>query len=114
MIAHAWVGKPLDVSPEIPLKWWAAIRSTTLWHIWLTRNSEMINGKKELAMVTKRKIWYQTRLFIKAGWQRWKDQIRKGAFDSEEAAYPFGFNFGQNDSLFLFCPMGALGYRLPG
>lgn len=77
-VTQALIGESIDFSPAIPVKWWAAVRLTTLWHIWIARNKETIPKKPEAHIATKRKIWYQLRIYLKAGWSRLKSQIKEG------------------------------------
>lgn len=101
-LAQALIGDPLDCSPPILEKWWAALRFPALWFIWLARIAEtiLISSRKEAPTVTQRKIWHRTRLYLKAGWKKRKAQVLRGSLSKDEAKYHFGFDYGQNDALF--------------
>lgn len=62
----------------------------------MARNKETIPRKPEAHIATKRKIWYQIRIYIKAGWSRWRSQIQEGTLSKDEVEYRFHEAFGQN------------------
>lgn len=103
--SQALIGDPLDDSPVILEKWWAALRFPTLWLIWKARNVETIQGGKGAPIATKRKIWHRTWLYLKAGWKCRKAWMNSGNLMEEEAAYQFSSDYGQNDSLFKIVTM---------
>lgn len=68
----------------------------------MARNVEtiLIVGRKEAPIVTQRKIWYRTRLYLKVGWKKRKLKVLQGRLSLDEATYLFGFDYGQNEALF--------------
>lgn len=92
-LCKALVGVGLDFSPEIPLKWWTALHTTTLWNIWLDRNAEVRQNNGSMQR-TKARISYQMRISLKSEWSKLTKQIREGRMTNDQAQYKFLFEFG--------------------
>lgn len=57
------LGVELDCSPAIPQHWWATLRITTLWNVWLNRNAHVRQYNGSLHR-TKARIWQQMRAYL--------------------------------------------------
>lgn len=79
-----------------------ALRVTTMWHIWLTQNAEMIAHKQIPLAKTKAQIWYQMKVYMKTEWAKKQMQILRGKLIEARAHQDFTFDFGTNDTIIQF------------
>lgn len=84
---QALIEEPLDV--HIPKKWWAALRNTTIWHVWLARNLTVIQKKPEHPKATKANIWMQMKTYLIAEGEEKRQQIIVGKCDEFRVSYDF-------------------------
>lgn len=73
---QALLGDVVDYLPAIPQHWWTALQITTIWHIWLDRNSEVRQNNGSFHH-TKARIWHQMRAYLRsASWTKLSDRVK--------------------------------------
>lgn len=51
-------------------------------------------------LVTKRLIWHQVRIYLKARWKKRRDPVRSHKCTNDEACYQFQFEYRENNLVF--------------
>lgn len=67
-VTQALIGEPLDFEPFE--KWWAALRASTIWFVWIARNVESRQEKHIPLAATKGKIWHSLKLYMRMAWEK--------------------------------------------
>lgn len=90
------------IHEHAPKKWWGSLRAVTIWHIWISRNQEVIAEKRHHSTSTKAKIWHQVKNDMRNEWARRMQHVKTRAMSKKNAQYLFEFDFGQNNSVYTF------------
>lgn len=96
-MGQALIGKLLDATVTVPVKWWVTLCGTALWYIWIARNEETRQNQHVIEYTTKIKIWHEAQLYLKTEWKPRKIQCHTGKLTEEKATYLFQFDFGTSE-----------------
>lgn len=98
LVTRALIVEPLSI--HIPQGWWRLLCATTIWHIWLVRNQEVIPKRKVSTKEMKLKIWLQVMMNIHNEWTRRANQCNKGVIIEQKVQESLKINFGQCDVVY--------------